>query len=389
MGRTRVLSEVRAMRFEEVFSRYQSGRLSCDEAADVLGMSVSAFYRWRRRYEDTGCAGLQDRRIGKISPHAAPVDEVLKVQELFETRYFDFNVRHFHQKLRQHGITRSYTWTKNILQRAGKIQKAKKRGDHRRRRPRKPLVGMMLHQDGSQHEWVEGQMWDLIVTMDDADSTIYSAFFVDEEGTMSSFRGIQDVIEQHGLFSSLYADRGSHYWVTSEAGKVDKDNPTQVHRALQHLGIELIAAYSPEARGRSERMFGTLQGRLPQELRLAGITDMASANRFLAETFLPDHNRQFTQAPTDIGTAFIPWVGPNLDDILCVQEERTVGNDNTVRYDRRILQIPADKHRHHYVKTKIRVHEYADGSLAIFHGPRCLARYRADGTLLNQTKAAA
>jgi transposase len=372
-----------------VLSRYQSGRLSCDEAADVLGMSVSAFYRWRQRYEESGEAGLQDRRIGKTSPHRAPVDEVAKVLGLFETRYFDFSAKHFHEKLPQHGITRSYTWTKNTLQNAGKIKKAKKRGEHRRRRPRKPLVGMMLHQDGSRHEWVAGQFWDLIVTMDDADSTIYSAFFVEEEGTMSSFRGIQDVIELHGLFSSLYADRGSHYWITTEAGKVDKDNPTQVHRALQQLGIELIPAYSPEARGRSERMFGTLQGRLPQELRLAGITDMADANRFLAETFLPDHNRQFTQPPAESGSAFIPWVGANLGDILCVQEERTVGNDNTVRYERRVLQIPADKHRHHYVKTKVRVHEYADGSLAIFHGPRCLARYHADGTLVDQARAAA
>jgi len=389
MGRARVLSEVREMRFEEVLRRYQAGRLSCDEAADVLGMSVSGFYRWRRRYEEHGEMGLQDRRIGKASPHCVPVDEALLVLKLFDDHYYDFNVRHFHQKLPCHGIRRSYTWTKNILQAAGRVQKAKKRGEHRRARPRKPLVGMMLHQDGSRHEWVAGQSWDLIVTMDDADSTIYSAFFVEEEGTMSSLRGIREVIEQRGLFSSLYADRGSHYWITPDAGKVDKDTPTQVHRALRQLGIELIAAYSPEARGRSERMFGTLQGRLPQELRLAGITDMAAANRFLTETFLPDHNRQFSQAPAEPGDAFIPWIGSNLADILCLQEERVVGNDNTVRYQRRILQIPADKHRHHYVKARVRIHEYADGTLAIFHGPRCLARYRADGSLIDQTRVAA
>jgi hypothetical protein len=216
---------------------------------------------------------------------------------------------------------------------------------------------MMLHQDGSRHEWVAGQYWDLIVTMDDADSTIYSAFFVAEEGTMSSFQGIRAVVERHGLFGSLYADRGSHYWTTTEAGKVDKDNP--VHRALRQLGIELIPAYSPEARGRSERMFGTLQGRLPQELRLAGVTDMEAANRFLAETFLPEHNRRFR----DARSAFVAWTGRDLADILSVQEERVVGNDNTVRYERRVLQIPADRHRHHYVKCKVRVHEYPDGRL--------------------------
>lgn len=390
MGRARVLSEVRMMRFDEVMGRLNDGRLSCEEAADVLGMSASSFYRWRRRYEAKGVEGLADGRLGKASGRRAPVDEVTRMLELYETRYFDFNVKHFHEKLAEHGIQRSYTWTKTRLQEAGKVKKAKKRGAHRRRRPRKPLPGMMLHQDGSRHEWVPGQWWDLIVTLDDATSEIYSAFFIAEEGTASSLRGIHEVIVRHGLFSSLYADRGSHYWVTTEAGKIDKDNPTQVKRALDRLGIELIAAYSPEARGRSERMFGTLQGRLPQELRLAGITDMDAANRFLAETFVPEHNRQFREAPAEEGSAFTAWAGTNLADILCIQEERVVGNDNTVRYERRVLQIPADRHRHHYVKCKVKVHEYPDGTLAVFHGPRCLARYQADGSpLLREVQAAA
>jgi transposase len=383
MGRARVLSEVRVMRFEEVLGRYRSGGLTCEEAADILGMSVSSFFRWRQRHDVEGAAGLADGRIGKASARRAPVDEVSRVLELFETRYFDFSVKHFHEKLTsEHGIERSYTWTKNTLHGAGKVKKAKRRGAHRRRRPRKPMVGMMLHQDGSTHEWVAGQSWDLIVTMDDADSRIYSAFFVAEEGTMSSFRGLEEVIARHGLFGSLYTDRGSHYWVTTEAGTIDKDNPTQVHRGLKQLGITLIPAYSPEARGRSERMFGTLQGRLPQELRRAGITDMDAANRFLAEVFLPAHNQRFVETPAESGRAFVPWTGRDLADILCVQEERVVGNDNTVRYERRVLQIPADRHRHHYVKSTVRVHEYPDGSLAVFHGPRCLARYHADGRAL-------
>lgn len=388
MGRSGVLQEVRVMRFEDVLGRYSAGRLSCEEAADVLGMSVSSFYRWRQRHEAEGAAGLADRRLGKVSARRAPVDEVSRVLELFETRYFDFSVKHFHEKLQsEHGIKRSYSWTKTTLQAAGQVKRARRRGAHRRRRPRKPMVGMMLHQDGSRHQWVPQSWWDLIVTMDDADSTIYSAFFVEEEGTMSSFRGFREVIEQHGLFGSLYADRGSHYWTASESGKIDRHNRTQVHRALGQLGIELIPAYSPEARGRSERMFGTLQGRLPQELRLVGITDIAAANRFLAETFIPEHNRRFREAPAETVSAFVPWAGRNLDDILCVQQERTVGNDNTVRYEQRILQIPPDQHRHHYVKCKVRVHAYPDGSLAVFHGPRCLARYDADGDPINQEGA--
>ena len=203
---------------------------------------------------------------------------------------------------------------------------------------------------------------------------------------MSSFRGLAEVIAAKGLFCSLYADRASHYWHTPEAGgKVDRDNPTQVGRALGQLGIELIPAYSPEARGRSERMFGTLQKRLPQELRLTGITTMAAANRFLEEVYLPAHNARFARPAEDAGTAFVPFAG-DLEDILCVQEERVVGNDNTVRYHGRMLQIPADRHRHHYVKTRVRVHEYPDRALAVFHGPRCLARYQEDGTPIESTE---
>ena len=392
MGRARVLSEIREMRFQDIVGRHHDGKLTCEEAAELLGMSVSSFYRWRQRHQAAGAAGLVDGRLDRASARRAPVDEVAKVLELYETRYFDFTAKHFHEKLAGHGIRRSYTWTKNTLQAASKIKKATRRGAHRRRRPRKPMPGMMLHQDGSRHQWVPGRWWDLIVTLDDATSDICSAFFVEEEGTVSSLRGIHEVITRHGLFCSLYADRGSHYWVTTEAGKVDKDNPTQVKRALDQLGIELIAAYSPEARGRSERMFGTLQGRLPQELRLAGIADMAAANRFLTEIFIPEHNRRFREATDDdAGSAFVPWAGGQaLADILCIQEERVVGNDNTVRYLNRVLQIPADRHRHHYVKCKVRVHEYVDGALAVFHGPRCLARFHSDGSvMLNQEIAAA
>ncbi len=245
---------------------------------------------------------------------------------------------------------------------------------------------MMLHQDGSTHQWVPGAMWDLIVTMDDATSDIYSGFFVEEEGTASCFQALDEVIGAKGLFCSLYADRAGHYWHTPEAGgKVDKDNPTQVGRALGQLGVTLIPAYSPEARGRSERMFGTLQARLPQELRLAGITSMAAANAFLREVYWPRHNASFAVPAEGDGSAFVPFAGP-LEDILCVQEDRVVGNDNTVRYKRRVLQIPEDRHRRHYVKASVRVHEYPDGTLALFHGPRKLARYRADGAIIDESK---
>jgi transposase len=368
------------MKFEEIYKRTSSRELSQVEAADILGVSERTFRRWRDRYEDEGEQGLHDRRLGRVSSRRVPVDTVMEISELFQTRYHDFTAKHFYEKLvADHQFTRSYNWVRLTLQSRGLIRKAPRRGAHRRKRERRPLPGMMLHQDGSSHQWVPGKWWDLIVTMDDATSEIYSAIFVEEEGTMSTFCGIEEVISMHGLFCSLYADRGSHYWHTPEAGgKVDKTNPTQVGRALNQLGIELIPAYSPEARGRSERMFGTLQGRLPQELRLAGITEMEEANRFLKEIYLPQHNANFAIKPSETGSAFVAFAG-NLKDSLCIQEERVVGNDNTVRYKNLVLQIPEDMHRHHYVKAKVRVHQYPDKTLAIFYGPRKLAMFDENG----------
>ena len=384
MTRATVLQEVRQMRFEELYARRQRRDLTMAEAAEILGVTERTFRRWSVRYEADGAEGVEDRRLGRASARAVPVDEVLEMVTLYETRYTGWTVKHFHERWQEeHGGQRAYTWTKNRLQTAGHVGRAPRRGAHRKKRPRKPLPGMMLHQDGSTHEWVPGCPWDLIATLDDATRTLYSAFFVEEEGTMSSFQGLRDVIEANGLFSSLSTDRGSHYWYTEETGgKVDNTRLTQVHRALRQLGITLIPAYSPEARGRSERVFRTLQDRLPKELALAEITTMGAANRYLAEQFLPAYNRRFAVPAVEAGTAFVPWVGASLADILCVQEDRVVANDNTVRYQGRHLQIPPDQHRFHYVKVTVRVHAYPDGTLAVFHGPRCLARYQPDGRVI-------
>ena len=384
MTRATVLQEVRQMRFEELYARRQRRDLTMAEAAEMLGVTERTFRRWSSRYEADGVAGLEDRRLGRASARAVPVDEALQMVTLYERRYTGWTVKHFYERWQtEHGGTRSYTWTKNRLQAAGRVTRAPRRGAHRKKRPRKPLPGMMLHQDGSTHEWVSGCQWDLIVTLDDATSEVYSAFFIEEEGTMSSFQGLREVIETKGLFSSLYTDRGSHYWYTEKAGgTVDKNRPTHVHRALQQLGITLIPAYSPEARGRSERVFRTLQDRLPKELALAGITEMAAANQYLTAHFIPAYNQRFAVPAAEAGTAFIPWVGRSLAEILCVQEERVVAKDNTVRYQGRSLQIPQAPHRFHYVRATVRVHAYPDGTMAVFHGPRCLARYQAEGQLI-------
>jgi transposase len=385
MGRTGVLQEIRMQRFEEIHDRFTKERLSAAEAAEWLGVSERTFRRQRARYEEEGLSGLLDRRLGKVSPHRVPADEVKRVLELYRTRYTGWTVKHFHERLvEKHGIARSYGWTKSVLHASGLVRPAVKRSAHRKKRPRRPVPGMMLHQDGSRHLWLPAleRPVDLIVTMDDATSEIYSAFLVEEEGTDSSFQGLLDVFGSRGLPCSLYTDRGSHYFHTPEAGgKVDKDTPTQVGRALAQLGVEHIPAYSPEARGRSERMFGTLQSRLVNELADAGITTLETANRFLAEDYLPRHNARFAVVPAEPGSAFVPVTGVALAEILCHQEERVVGRDNTVRFEGLVLQIPPSPWRSHFVKATVRVHRYPDGQLALFHGPRRIARYDAQAVL--------
>jgi len=375
------------MRFEEAYGGWQKGRLSQEEAAEILGVCSRAFRRQIGRYEENGFSGLDDKRLTQASHRRAPVDEVMALGERYKSSYRGWNVKHFYSWYSREGGVRSYTWVKNTLQGQGLVLKLKKKGSHRKRRDRNPLPGMMLHQDGSDHEWVLGTKWDLIVTMDDATNEHYSMFFVHEEGTASSFQGVQDVILKKGLFSSLYTDRGSHYWFTpKEGGKVSKTQLTQFGRAMQQLGIEMIPAYSPEARGRSERMFRTHQGRLPKELAAHTITTIDAANHYLKKVYQPAFNKEFKQKPLEEGSAFVPWVGTHIEDTLCEHQERTVSPDNCVSFDGIILQIPPDRYRCHYVRVRVKVHRYTDGSLAIFHGPRKLADYDENGKLKTKKK---
>ena len=390
MKRRELLQEIRRMRFEELYGGWQKGRLSQEEAAQILGVCDRTFRRQICRYEENGLSGLNDKRLTQASHRRAPVDEVLALGERYRKSYRGWNVKHFYSWYSRDGGKRSYTWVKNTLQRQGLVVKSKKKGAHRLRRERSPLPGMMLHQDGSSHEWVLGKKWDLIVTMDDATNQHYSMFFVHEEGTSSSFQGVQDVIMKRGLFSSIYTDRGSHYWFTpEEGGKVSKTQLTQFGRAMQQLGIEMIPAYSPEARGRSERMFRTHQDRLTNELAANNITTMEAANRYLRKVYQPAFNKEFRLEALEKGSAFVPWIGTHIEDTLCEHHERTVTSDNCVSFEGKTLQIPADKYRCHYVRVKVKVHRYIDGSLAIFHGPRRLADYNENGHLKNKKKGKA
>jgi len=377
-------------KFRDVLSRWEARELSAMDAAELLGCSERQFRRWRKRFDEEGVEGLRDRRLAKPSAKRVPASERDRMLDLYRREYDGWNVKHFHEQLqRDHGFRWGYTWTKTQLHAAGLVSRAKRRGAHRRKRPRKPCEGMMVHQDASTEVWLDGQAaLDLIVTMDDATSTIYSAFLIEQEGTMSTFRGLLEVFAAKGLPSSLYTDRGSHYFYTPKAGEaVDKSRLTQVGRALKQLGIEHIPAYSPEARGRSERMFATLQDRLIKELAKAGISDIDAANRWIAEDYLPRHNDLFAKPPELAESGFVAVADTGqVRDVLCVQGERQVSRDNTVGWNGLRLQLPASPLRHHWVKARVRVHEYPDGTLAIFYGPRRIANYTSKGEPIGEQK---
>jgi transposase len=378
------------IKFLDILGRYEAAEFGQLEAAELLGVGERTFRRWRQRYEEDGEAGLRDRRLGRASAKRVPTDRQAQVEALYRSRYAGFTAKHFHEHLtRDHAFGWGYTWTKTFLHSKGLLERAERRGAHRRKRPRRPLPGMMLHQDGSRHAWLLGQpALDLIVTLDDATGAIYSAFLVEEEGTASTFRALEEVFGAHGLPLSLYTDRGSHYFYTPEAdGQVDRSHLTQVGRALAHLGVEHIAAYSPQARGRSERLFHTLQDRLTKELALAGLATIEAANAFIKDVYIPAHNGRFAVKAEQEGSAFVAIPGVDLGEILCIQEERQVGNDNCVTFHRAKLQIPESPLRPHFVKARVKVRQYHDGTHAIFHGPRCLGRYDKKGVLNNDQAA--
>src|SRR3974390_386606 len=323
MRRTEALPGGGVAMFLNVRNRWESAERNEEEAAELLGVSARTFRRWRNRCDEHGEAGLLDRRLGKASGKRVPTDRAEEVEALYRERYHGFTVKHFHEHLvKDHGFGWGYTWTKLHLQWKGLVAKAPRKGAHRRKRERRPLPGMMLHQDGSRHVWLEGQAaLDLIVTLDDATGAIYSAFLTEEEGTASTFRALKEVFSEHGLPMSLYTDRGAHYFRTTTAGEIDRDHPTQVGRALEQLGVEHIGAFSPQARGRSERAFGTLQDRLVKELALAGIATVEAANAFIRNVYLPAYNARFAVAPNGEGSGFTPIPRVDLDAILCVQED--------------------------------------------------------------------
>jgi len=381
----------RAMKVQDVMLQAMAKKITWWQAAEILGISDRHMRRWRERYVEEGYNGLLDRRRGKPSRRRVPVATVEKIFALYREKYFDLNVQHFHEKLQaEHGIELSYTWVKQALQGAGLVARGRKRGVHRKRRERRPLPGMLLHIDGSRHQWFQDERWyDLIVILDDATSEIYYAQLVEEESTATVMAGLKEVIERKGVFCALYSDRGSHFWLTPKVGgKVDYHRRTQVGRALHELGVQMIPAYSPEARGRSERNFGTWQGRLPQEMRLRQLRTLEAANRFLREDYIAEFNRRFQIAPRQRGNAFVPCRSRDLERIFSLQFERSVNRDNTVSFQNLSLQIERVRWRATLAGCQVVVHQHLNGTLSLTHGPHCLGRYDAVGAPLSSKASA-
>ena len=377
------------MSVHDVLLKAMAKKITWWAAAEIIGVTDRTMRRWRERLEKNGYGGLADRRKGKPSGKRIPLAQVEEVLRLYQEKYFDLNIRHFHEKLREeHQIKLSYTWVQRALQGAGLVAKRHKRGPHRRRRPRRPMPGMLLHIDGSKHRWLNDDRWyDLIVILDDATSEIYYAQLVEEESTRTVMAGLREVIETHGVFCALYSDRGSHFFLTGKEGeKVDKHRLTQVGRAMKELGVQMIAAYSPQARGRSERSFGTWQGRLPQELRLAGISEVVEANRFLREQYITEFNSKFRVAAAEKGTAFRRTGRADLNLVFSITVERVVAKDNTVAIGNRHWQIEKTRFRHTLAGCTVTVHEHLDGTISIRYGPHIVGHYDPNGE--RQTSAA-
>ena len=376
----------RMMKAQEVILKAAAGKLKWWEAAEIMGVTDRTMRRWRERLNEHGYMGLWYYRKRQPSPKRVSMATVEQVLQLYRDKYFDFNVRHFHEKLQEvHGIKLSYSWVKAALQTAGFVKKRKKPGWHRKRRLRRPLPGMMLHIDGSKHRWFgDERQYELIVILDDATSEIYYAQLVEAESTRSIMAALREVIETRGLFCSLYSDRAGHFFVTPKRGeRVDTSRSTQVGRALQELGVKMIPAYSPQARGRSERSFGTWQGRLPQELRVHGISDLAKANEFLRSHYMAEFNSKFTEPAAQKGTAFVRLHRRDLDWIFSVQHERTVNRDNTVLVGNRVLQLEKTRWKDTLARQMVIVHEHLDGRVSIRYGPHVIAEYTRDGLPLS------
>ena len=377
----RVWREARAMTRREVITKAIAKQLSWLQAAEIVGVTPRQMRRIRWTVEHYGLNAVMDQRGGRPRRKRIKAGTIELLCRLKREVYPDFSLQHFYEHVtEQHGIQVSYNWLRLMLQEAGIVEREPARGKYRRRRERRPMTGMLVHLDASTHEWIRGlPMQDLVVALDDADGRILYAGFFPQEGTASTFTALESIVRNYGRFCELYTDRGSHFCQSGPAGEVSEEQHGQVSQALRALGIHQILARSPQARGRSERAFGTIQGRLPQELRHRGITDYEAANRYLEQHFIADFNRRFTVKPAQPESAFVKLGGIELELVLSSKHERVVRNDNTITFKNLILQLPSTRYRIHFVRCPVTVHQFSNGTLGISYQGRLLARYDGAG----------
>lgn len=379
----------RAMKMQEIILRAMSREITWIRAADILGMSPRNMRRWKERYKEHGYDGLLDRRTGRPSPKRAPFKEVERILQLYRETYMGFNVSHFHQfAKRDHGVTLSYTFVKEALQGAGLVGKRRKRGCHRKYREPRACFGEMLQIDGSEHAWLAHATDDkqvLIAILDDATKHLFYAQLWPAETTWAVMWALYEVVSVHGIPMALYSDRASWAWHTPEGSrKVDKNRLTQIGRVLARLGVEHIPSYSPQARGRSERLNRTLQDRLISELRLHQIITVEKANQFLRETFIPDFNDRFTRPARDPNNVFVKATGVNLDQIFCIEKKRTVAKDNTVVMDGIMMQLKKQPGRTTCAGLRITVLQHLNGFHTIWHGLQLMGCFDPGGKQANK-----
>lgn len=374
----------RAMKIQEVILRALSGEIHWFQAAEILGLSTRTMRRYRVGLEKWGYEGLFDRRRRSPSPRSVPVVEVRRILGLYRKRYRGWNVRHFYERARrEHGVRVSYTFVKQALQAAGLVAKHKARGRHRRRRERRARFGEMLHIDGSKHAWLalgREQKQTLITVIDDATSRLLYAQLWPQESTQAVLTALREVVEVHGIPASIYTDRAGWAFQTPMAGAaVSKTHLTQVGEVLKRLGIEHIPSYSPQARGRSERMNGTLQGRLVNELKATRARTIEAANAYIRDRYLATHNESFSVEPREAESAFVAAGQAPLDELFCRELVRHVGKDNVVTYGKLAMQISKQPGRRSCAGLAVILRQYLNGSWSIHRGTQLFGRYEADG----------
>jgi transposase len=376
----------RAMKVRDVIVRAISGEYTWWQAAEILGMSLRSVRRWRLRMERHGYTGLVDMRRQVPSPRRTPVAEVQRIVGLYRDIYRGYNARHFYQTVkREHGVKLSYSLVRQLLQSAGLMKKGRARGRHRMKRPRRPRFGEMLHLDGSPHRWLAElpeEKQTLIQVVDDATSRLLYAQLWPGETTHAVMTALREIVKEHGIPESLYTDRAGWAFDTPRAGgKVSTTNLTQVGEVLARLGVEHIPSYSPQARGRSERMNRTLQGRLVNELRVAAVTTVEAANEYLRTRYLPSHNEEFAKPPLDPTSAFVELGDVDLDEIFFEELVRKVGKDNTVGIDGLMLQVEKQPGRSTCAGLSVQVRRHLDGGYTVRRGAQRLGAYDAEGRL--------